>query len=186
MDSGAESYRRFLMGDETGLTDIVREYRDGLTLYLVKLTGDIFAAEEIMEQVFFTLVAKKPRFSGKSSFKTWLYIIGRNAALDAARRRRHLADAPPEDIPEALAEEESVERDYLRQERRMAVHRAMKKLPPQYREALYLAYFEGMTAAETAAVMKKSRHQTENLLYRARAALRDELKKEGIDCYEEL
>lgn len=70
MDRGAECYRRFLDGDDAGLVEIVRDYKDGLTMYLTGLTGDIFAAEEIMEQMFFTLIAKKPRYSGKSSFKT--------------------------------------------------------------------------------------------------------------------
>lgn len=86
---------------------------------------------------------------------------------------------PPDE--NAAAEEEGLEREYLLEERRVAVHRAMRALPPRYRQALYLTYFEDMTAA----VMKKSRHQTENLLYRARAALRAELIKEGFD-YEKL
>ena len=34
MDNGASSYRRFLDGDDKGLAEIVRDYSDGLTLYL--------------------------------------------------------------------------------------------------------------------------------------------------------
>lgn len=33
MDNGASSYRRFLDGDDKGLSEIVRDYRDGLILY---------------------------------------------------------------------------------------------------------------------------------------------------------
>ena len=34
MDIGASSYRRYLDGDDTGLTELIRDYKDGLTLYI--------------------------------------------------------------------------------------------------------------------------------------------------------
>ena len=77
MDQGAESYRRFLNGDDGGMTEIIRDYKDGLALFLTGITGDVLAAEELMEETFFRLLTKKPRFSGKSSFKTWLFSIGK-------------------------------------------------------------------------------------------------------------
>ncbi|MBD5159991.1 MAG: RNA polymerase subunit sigma-24, partial [Ruminococcus sp.] len=76
MDNGAVSYRRFLDGDDEGMVEIIRDYKDGLILYLNGITGNILLAEEIMEDTFFKLVVKKPKFSGRSSFKTWLYAIG--------------------------------------------------------------------------------------------------------------
>lgn len=50
---------------------------------------------------------------------------------------------------------------------------------------LYLIYFEEMDNSEAAAVMRKSKRQVENLIYRAKSALRSELLKEGF-CYEGL
>ena len=64
MDNGASSYRRFLDGDDTGIVEIIRDYKDGLILYLNGITGNIHTAEEIMEDTFVKLVTKKPRFSG--------------------------------------------------------------------------------------------------------------------------
>ncbi len=182
MDTGAESYSRYLEGDESALTEIISAYRDGLTLYLNGILGSIFDAEELMEEVFFRLVTRRPRFRGESSFKTWLYAMGRHLALDLLRRRKRLSDRPPE---EADAETESVERAYLRDERRVAVHRAMGRLNPDYAQVLHLVYFEGLTNAQAAAVMGRGRRQIENLTSRARAALRRELIKEGFD-YEDI
>ena len=34
MDNGASSYRRFLDGDDSGMVELVRDYKDGLLLYL--------------------------------------------------------------------------------------------------------------------------------------------------------
>ena len=184
MDNGAICYRRYTDGDDEGMVELIRDYKDGLTLYLLGITGNIFTAEEVMEDTFFKLVVKKPRFSGKSSFKTWLYAIGRNAALDAMRRAKHNA---PEPIDAELAdrEEQSVWDECLLNEKRRTVRRALAKLAPDYRQALYLTFFEEMSGDEAAAVMKKNRKQIENLVYRAKAALRAELEKEGFS-YEDL
>ena len=94
MDHGAQAYSRYLDGDDGGLAEIIREYSAGLTVFLCSVTGDMAGAEEVMEDVFFRLAAKKPKFKGKSSFKTWLYAIGRNAALDHVRRQSRYAGKP--------------------------------------------------------------------------------------------
>ena len=48
MDNGASSYRRFLDGDDKGLEEIVRDYKDGLILYLNSYVSNISVAEELM------------------------------------------------------------------------------------------------------------------------------------------
>ena len=78
MFNGAGSYRRFLNGDESGLVEIVEEYKDGLILFLNRYVSDFYVAEDLAEDTFFKLVIKKPRYVGDSSFKAWLYTIARN------------------------------------------------------------------------------------------------------------
>ena len=87
MDNGACSYRRFLDGDDKGLVELVGEYKDGLILFLNGYVNNISVAEELTEETFFRLITKKPRYSGKSTFKSWLYAIGRNTAIDYIRHR---------------------------------------------------------------------------------------------------
>lgn len=179
MDTGAESYRRYLDGDDNGIVDIIRDYKDGLTLYLCGITGNIFSAEDAMEDTFFKIVTKKPRFSGKSSFKTWLYSIGRNTAIDSMRKRSRLSDSPIEDIS-AADETADLERNYLKEEQKIAIHKAISSLNPDYRQILHLIFFEGFSNGEAADIMRKGKRQIENLLYRAKSALRSELEKEGF------
>ena len=180
MDNGEICYRRFLDGDDEGMVEIIRDYKDGLILYLSGITGNILLAEEIMEDTFFKLVTKKPKFSGKSSFKTWLYAIGRNSAMDSFRKRSRFSDKSVEEYTD-LADEISIEKEYLIEEQKITLHRALQKLNPDYRQVLYLVFFENFSNAETAKIMHKSRRQVENLLYRAKKSLKSELEKEGFE-----
>lgn len=185
MDHSAVNYRRYLDGDDTGLVEIIKEHKDGLTLYLNSYVRNIFIAEELMEETFFKLVTKRPRFSGKSSFKTWLFAIARNMAVDHLRRNSHLADTPLEDLDNYLAEETDVENEYLKKEQKIILHNAMKKLKSEYFQILYLIYFEDFTNSDAGIIMKKNKRQIENLVYRAKQALKSELEKENF-VYEEL
>ena len=185
MDIGASSYRRYLDGDDTGLTEIIRDYKDGLTLYINGYVDNIFTAEDLMEETFFKLATKKPRFSGRSSFKTWLYAISRNVTLDYLRKKNKLSTTPIENLSNYIAEEMSVEREYLIKEQKITLHRIMRELKPEYFQVLYLVYFEEFTNEEIARIMKKNKRQIENLIYRAKGTLKSELEKEGFE-YEKL
>ena len=92
MDNGASSYRRFLEGDDTGIVEIIRDYKDGLMLFLNRYVNNIHIAEELTEETFVRIVTRKPRFVAKYSFKTWLYTIGRNIAINYKKREGKIAD----------------------------------------------------------------------------------------------
>ncbi len=185
MDNGASSYRRFRdHGDETGLADLIRDYKDGLMLYLYSLTGNIQTAEDLTEDTFVLLATRKPRDHGKGSFKTWLYTIGRNVAIDHFRRVSRRKEVPLEDCPELANDLAELERSYLRQEQKIQLHRAMAGLKPEYRQILWLVYFEDLSLKQAARVLGKTVHGTEVLVSRARKALRTKLETEGY-IYEE-
>jgi len=186
MDNGASSYRRFRdEGDESGLVEIIRDYKDGLIFYLNSFVGNIHTAENLAEDTFVLLGIKKPKDKKKGSFKTWLYTIGRNVAIDYLRRNSKTAQISIDECAELISEEESLELSYIREERKIIVHRSLCKLKSEYQQVLWLVYFEGLSNKEAAAVMKKSVHNIETLVYRARNALKSQLEMEGF-IYEEL
>lgn len=185
MDNGASSYRRFLDGDDKGLTEIVEDYRDGLILYLNSYVGNIFIAEELTEDTFFRLITRKPRFSGKSTFKTWLYAIGGNVAVDYIRHNAKMLTSSIEDMENYLNEEQSLERSYIQEESKIIIHKAMADLSADYRTVLWLVFFEGFSNKEAAIALKKSDRQVKNLIYRAKQSLKSKLEKGGF-VYEEL
>lgn len=185
MENGASSYRRFLDGDDKGIAEIVGDYKDGLILFLNGYVNNIFTAEELTEDTFFRLITKKPRYSGKSTFKSWLYAIGRNIAVDYIRRNAKLLQTPIEDMENYLSEEQSLEQSYIKEERKIFVHKALSELSPDYRTILWLVFFEGFSSNEAATILRKNNRQIKNLLYRAKQSLKSKLKTEGF-VYEEL
>ena len=183
MDNGAGSYRRFLAGDREGLHEIICEYRVGLMLYLNSFVQNIYTVEDLTEETFTELAIKKPRFSGRSSFKTWLYAIGRNVSVKYLRKHAKL-DVVPLESQDHFTDEKNIEDEYLKSEQKQFLHQTLHNLKPEYRQVLYLAYFEGFSNKETAVIMKKSKRQIENLLYNAKASLKNELERRGFE-YEE-
>lgn len=179
--NGEANYKAYCKGDDSALAGIISEYKDGLIFYLNIFTGNIRTAEEIAEDTFVKLALKKPHYSGKASFKTWLYTIGRNMAIDSLRKAR-----PEEVLDESAlaAEVLSAEQMYLKDEQSIMVHRALGCLPADYAQAIWLVYFEDLTAKEAAAVSGKSPHAFEMLLSRAKRRLRSELERKGITTYE--
>ncbi len=182
MDIGDASYNRYLNGDDSGIGELIREYRDGLILFLNNYVRNINTAEELCEDTFVKLAVKKPRFRGNCSFKTFLYSIGRNIALDYLRKNKN--SVPMEELDD-IEDKASLEREYIKQEQKRTLHSALKKLKPEYGRILWLTYFEELSNKEAAVVMGKSTHAIETLVYRARNALKSQLESEGF-VYEEL
>ena len=170
MENGSSSYSRFLAGDDEGLYEIIRTYRTGLILYLNSFVQDISTAED----TFTELAIKCPKFSGKSSFKTWLYAIGRNKTAKYLRKHAKLKVVPLES-QESFVDEENIKINYIKNEQKRMVHSALHGLKTEYRQVLYLSYFESFSNAETALIMKKTKRQIEALLYNAKKALNSEL-----------
>jgi RNA polymerase sigma-70 factor (ECF subfamily) len=185
MDNGASSYRRFRdNGDQSGIVEIIRDYKDGLILYLTSIVGNIQTAEELAEDTFVLIGTKKPKDKGKGSFKTWLYTIGRNVAIDYLRKHSKHIEVSIDDNTDLISEE-AVETVYIKKEQKITVHKAMRKLSPEYQQVIWLIYFEGLSNKEAAKIMKKSVRSVESLLYRARKSLRSQLEKEGFN-YEKI
>ena len=175
MNNDADSYRRYLEGDDSGLAEIIERYDRRLSLYINSIVKNICLAEEIMQETFVKLAVKKPKFKVNSSFKTWLYAIGRHRAIDHVRRRSREIVGIPEEKERQIADADDVEENCIHDEEKKELYRAMRNLRQEYRLVLWLKYFESMSANEIAAVTGKSTHSVYHLCERAVEELRRKL-----------
>ena len=157
----------------------MERYGDRLTFYINGYIHDIHEAEDLMIEAFAYLVAKKPKIK-EGCFKAYLYKMARNLSLRIIAKKRATLSFSFEEIekePESkVVIEEIIEIEELNQ----CLYLCMDRLKSEYREALYLVYFEGMRHAEVAKIMKKSEKQIANLVYRGRKNLRKYLEEEGV------
>ena len=180
MDSGASSYRRFLNGDESGFAELIEMYARNLIFFINGFVGNVTVSEDLTEDTFCDLVFYKNRFEGKSSFKTYLFSIARNKAVDYIKKNSKvglLSDNEWETQPGGV---EELEGTVLRNERKYQINQALKVINKDYRLVLHLLYFEDMTHEQASQILKKSKNQIYDLVYRAKQALKIAMEKEGF------
>lgn len=178
MDTCESSYRRYLSGEEDAFDRIVKELFDPLVFFIDRYVSDTAAAEDIAIDVFSELIAHRHRYNFKVTLKTYLFMIGRSRALNYLKHRKHLKETELTDTEHA-DDRQDLEARFIRSERARLLHEALGKLPEEMRTAVHLVYFDDMSYEEAARVMKKTKKQVDNLLYRAKGALRATLGKES-------
>ena len=123
------------------------------------------------------LFTKKPRIRD-GGFKAYLYKAARHMALRHKSKRKPLfsLDALTGEPEGRLLAEEVIRTE----ERNRILHFCMDEMNPDYREVLYLTYFEDMSYAQAAEVTGKTVKQITNMVYRGKESLRRRLEREGI------
>ena len=147
-------YERFrLSGDQEAFAELVDRYADRMTLFLFGIVHQAEDAEDLMLDAFAEVAALRSVFRGERGFKTWLFTIAKHKAYMALRRKRFLFVPLHEEIPDAAAPPDMT---LLTDERNRRLYQAMAQLKTEYREALYLMYFEDMSNEEIRRVTGRS------------------------------
>lgn len=179
-NTGSDLYADYLNGNKEAYAEIVEFYKNPLMLFINTFVNNIHIAEELTQETFVSIGVKKPKFNGKSSFKTWLFAVGRNITLSFLRKHSREELTDDSDLFSVFDDTVDIEKQYLVESDRIAVHQAISKLSDDYRQVIWLSYFEELDNNEIAKVMKKSKHSVETLKYRAKESLRKILEKEGF------
>lgn len=170
-------YQKFLDGDKGAFEQLVIKHKDHLIYFIHRLVNNMTIAEDLAQDAFVEVLVHKERYHFQVSFKTYLFTIGRNKAIDYIRKNKRMMLV--EDYPESYDEENRMEDKLIREEERKLLYRAIKKLKPDYQAAISLIDLEQMTYAEAAKVLKKNDAQMKVLIYRARKSLAKLVEKEG-------
>ena len=172
-------FRRYLDGDQTAFAEIIEAYRDPVTFFIQRYVHDICTAEDLAADIFMQLVVHPQKYNFKSSLKTYLFVLARSRALDYLRKQKRHPSVPIEDAAEALADTQDLEAHVLQNEEHRRLHEAIGQLPEPQQVAVHLVYFEEYSYEDAARIMKKTRKQIDNLLYRAKQALKSLLGERG-------
>lgn len=147
--------------------------------------GGLADAEEILQEVFLHVWNNSSRYDpGRSSVSTWLVLITRSRAIDRLRKRRvveRVHDAAHrEDAAGGHASPEGTESVFFR-ERRQRVKSELDRLPPEQKQVLEMAFYDGLSQREIAdrAGLPLGTVKTRTLLAmkKLRGALRSEIRE---------
>ncbi len=180
MDNGEGSYRRFLDGDREAFGEIVELYRSGLTYFINRYVCDYTAAEDLAIDSFMYLLVNPKKYNFKSSVKTYLYTIGRCRALDYIKHRSKIQMSSIHENTLNQVYEASLEERVIKTETNRRLSSAIETLPQDMQTVIHLIYFDELSYDETAKVLKTTTKKVDNLLYRAKKLLRNELREEVL------
>lgn len=158
------------MRSEQDVNRAVEEYSDlVLRLCMVHLKNSS-DAEDIFQTVFLKYALTDKTFESPEHEKAWLIRVTVNACKDLLKSFFRKNTVPMEELT-AFAPAVTPEQ--------YAVMEAVWSLPGQYREVVYLHYYEGYTAPEIAGILRKNPNTVYTHLFRARELLREMLG--GVD-----
>ncbi|MDQ2664997.1 MAG: sigma-70 family RNA polymerase sigma factor [Gemmatimonadota bacterium] len=179
----ADQARRIRAGDVSAFEELFRELHAPLCEVVDSFVRSQAVAEEIVQDLFFTVWVKRARLEAES-MRSYLFRAARNRALhqvrhdSVVRRIGRLADARPEVAGVAMVADES---DAAQQpdENLQRLRAAIDLLPPRTRLALVLRIDHGMNDQRIAEAMGISLKGVEKLIASAKRALRERFAGEG-------
>lgn len=197
----AELFRKAQAGDRGAFGQIVVLLQDRLYNGILRIVGDPDEARELAQETFTRALVKIDSFRGEAGPYTWLFRIAVNLAISQLRKvQRHRTfslDQPAgsgrdngraasrfgnDDQAAGLVDRISQTRDpdpaqaAQRRERDQQVLAALGRLDAEYRAVLVMRDIEGFDYQQMAEVLNLPLGTLKSRLFRARLALRDELR----------
>ncbi len=174
-------------GETAAFNELVRRYGDGLLGYLMKMSRNRHEAEDLFQETFKRVHEKAHTFRG-NNFKSWLFSIATNVAIDGMRRQKRMRfvslnqklDCPNPDSEElgaVMLEDSSSEpsEEVAKAEQTKHVRQAVGSLPPRQKATLVLAYYQQLSYPEVAQVLGCSVGTVKTQMYRALRTLAQKL-----------
>ena len=143
--------RAWREGEASAFSELFRRYYPGAVAYAQRYLRDLSAAEDVVQQAFLNVLQRE---RGAGRFKSLVYTVTRNLALNELRRRgRHyVARGGVEELDPAGAGATPLS-DLIAGEEERAFSNALRELPEAEREAFCLKETRGLTYTEVGEVM---------------------------------
>jgi RNA polymerase sigma-70 factor (ECF subfamily) len=170
MTSDAEIIQLIRLGDDRAFSALYHRHKEDLFHYCYHILLDTNLATEATQDAFVRAHTALPTLQKPEAVKSWLLTIARNACYGLLRKKKTVA-LTDDDVwisESPFDQYEQVERQHL-------VRHYIAQLKPEYREALLLVEYEGLSYAEIADRTASSLSAVESRIYKARRALAKKL-----------
>ncbi len=161
-------------GELDALGELFERHHGPLFGFLVKLTGQRTAAEDIVQTVFQRMLKYRHTYRDEGSFTAWMYHLGRRCAADYFRRHQATpAATDPADLQDHPDEAPHAGENAAVRDDHALLHTALNRLDRDDREVLLLSRFQELSFAEIAGILECSVGAAKVRAHRALRELRD-------------
>ena len=179
-----ELVARVQKGDKRAFDLLVRKYQHKVVNLISRYIRDHSEVYDVAQEAFIKAYRALPQFRGESAFYTWMYRIAINTAknyLVAQGRKMPSIDIDAQDAEQfqgesGLKDNDTPERNALKDEIESTVLKAIEDLPEDLRTAITLRELEGMSYEEIAEAMQCPVGTVRSRIFRAREAVDKRLK----------
>ncbi|MFA6585971.1 MAG: sigma-70 family RNA polymerase sigma factor [Candidatus Paceibacterota bacterium] len=177
--SDEEIIASYQNGKEYAFRDLIDRYTSPIYNFVAHLT-DQNNAPDIVQETFIKIWRNLNKFdSSKSSFKTWIFTIAKNTAIDFSRKKKNLlfsdleADDDMISFSENIPDEELLPDEMLQKlQDSNLLNKILDNLPIAYKTILTLHYQEDMTFNEIGEIINKPLNTVKSQHRRALIKLR--------------
>jgi RNA polymerase sigma-70 factor (ECF subfamily) len=165
-------------GDEDALGALYDRFGRVAYGVALRVVRDTELAQDAVQEGFLGAWRTAASFDPeRGTASTWLLTLVHRRAVDVVRREQRRRAEPLDDAPIAAAG--TTDEDALVRDRRRAVQSALRRLAPDQRQALELAYYGGLSQSELAERLGVPLGTVKSRMFTALARLRDLLGEEG-------
>jgi RNA polymerase sigma-70 factor (ECF subfamily) len=165
-------------GDAPAFEELYARHHRRVYSLCLRMTGNTAEAEDLAQEAFIQLYRKIGSFRGESAFTTWLHRLTVNQVLMHFRKKGVRLEQTTEDGDVPVQIVKGTENPHhMPVVDRIALERAVAKLPPGYRAVFVLHDVEGHEHEEIARLLGCSVGTSKSQLHKARMKLRGLLKK---------
>jgi RNA polymerase sigma-70 factor (ECF subfamily) len=159
-------------GDAEAFGQIYEEYVDVVYRYLYVRCGSHHLAEDLTAETFVRALRRLDSFTwtGKD-IAAWFVTIARNLVVDHMKSSRYRMEVTTGELLDADAAADAPETEVLDRMRDRRLLEAVQQLKPEQQECIVLRFLQGLSLAETAAVLGRKENAVKQLQLRAVRAL---------------
>jgi RNA polymerase sigma factor (sigma-70 family) len=159
-------------GDERAFAELVTRHRKHIWAVCVRITNNGSDAEDALQEALTAAWQHLDKFRGDAKFSTWMHRIAANAALSVVRRRRDV-------LTDDFELEDTGSDQYREFDETDRVQAALRQVPPDFRAALVLREYGGLSYDEIAVHQGIPVATVKSRLNRAKKALAEALTVSG-------
>jgi len=167
--------------DEEALAELYDRFGGVAYGLALRILRDETLAQDAVQEAFLAVWRTADRFlAERARASTWVLTIVHRRAVDLVRREDRRRAEPLESAPEPVAAE-SVEETAELGFQRQVVQEALRRLPPEQRQALELGYYGGLTQSELAERLDAPLGTIKSRTFTGLARLRELLAQAGLE-----